>query len=167
MLKLKMRREKRNGIMGCQFCDDCCDCTVGVAIGCSAWDDLDPSEKQDRDDIFEDWSWEDCSERDLEGYGAERDDGEDEEEHMMSTDLFCTECGAAISIKWKYCLKCGAHIEESKHCIECGKKLDFDWIYCPWCGEKVPEASERASLNNAVQLVPVVDAAIYDEDIPF
>lgn len=146
--------------MGCNLCDECSDCTVGKSIDCSSWDDAHRNEDKDEDDDF--------------FYDTSCYDKEDEEEETgmsVGRERYCVNCGTLVQLDWKYCFACGASLPE-KHCVECGKEVDSDWDYCPWCGSELPDKIDadthvHPQATPTPKPWPVVDASVYDEDIPF
>lgn len=137
--------------MGCNFCDDCSDCTVGGDIDCGAWDPDEHREEHfayDYDDEYHDKA----------------------EDMDVGKEQHCVNCGELAQLDWSYCLSCGAALPK-KHCVKCGERVASDWGYCPWCGSMIPDkiiataqSSSRTSSNWAVQ----TGNDVYDDgDIPF
>lgn len=76
---------------------------------------------------------------------GEDDDNEGEidiklsEENFKQDELYCTNCGASITVDSKFCNQCGAVVEsqESIFCAYCGEKLDADATFCKNCGRRL------------------------------
>ena len=49
----------------------------------------------------------------------------------------CPECGAEVSVKFKFCPSCGATLGEGRlACPVCRADRDPNWRLCPFCGEE-------------------------------
>lgn len=49
----------------------------------------------------------------------------------------CTQCGAEMSAKAKFCPECGAKAPSGKFCPECGASVSSTAKFCPECGKKL------------------------------
>ena len=52
--------------------------------------------------------------------------------------MYCEKCGTLNEEGSKFCMNCGAKIEEAK-CKKCGAKLAPNAKFCPECGERREE----------------------------
>lgn len=50
---------------------------------------------------------------------------------------FCTECGAAVSARAKFCPMCGAKMAAANACSKCGATVRPGSKFCPECGNKL------------------------------
>lgn len=149
--------------MGCNFCDDCSDCTVGEALDCGEWD---PDEhRESRDDYYDD-----CYDYNDDEYN---EDNCDEVNNMSEgAGRHCVNCGASASMDWNFCLACGAELPE-KHCVRCGRIVADDWEYCPYCGSSIPIKTSifmqtpQESVSGSMPSIDDVPVAYDDSDMPF
>lgn len=149
--------------MGCNLCDDCSECTVGDAIDCGGWDEVE--HRRRNHDYYDDYD--SYLEYDS-GYECDDDEQSSEEEGDMNanSELYCVCCGTKVRENWRYCLRCGTSIPE-KHCVRCGRAVDNDWEYCPKCGSSIPNAVDEApSAAPPVQTI-MSPSSVFDEEIPF
>ncbi len=49
----------------------------------------------------------------------------------------CSQCGAEMSAKAKFCPECGAKAPAGKFCPECGASVSSSAKFCPECGKKL------------------------------
>lgn len=49
----------------------------------------------------------------------------------------CSNCGAKVSAKAKFCSECGSKIEAKRYCSECSAEVTADAKFCPECGKKL------------------------------
>lgn len=145
--------------MGCNFCDDCKDCTVGEGLDCGSWEPAYEDGRLDQDDDR-------YSDDEVRSY----DDGFRENNSGIDNGLHCVSCGASIRLGWKYCLRCGESIPK-KYCVSCGSVVADDWDYCPKCGSSIPESSYEITPASYISTpdTSIIGAAssAYDDDIPF
>lgn len=159
--------------MGCSFCDDCADCTVGGGLDCSEWDPAEHRGSFYDDDWYDDWHEDETGEEQFSrSTGAEDFLVIDENERKeRSDDLHCVGCGEEVRSEWNYCLKCGAAIP-IRYCTGCGEKLITVWKYCPMCGKAISPDAQPSGTSPFVACAPaapVIDAScsVYDDDIPY
>ena len=48
----------------------------------------------------------------------------------------CTNCGASLSAKAKFCAECGTKVETKRFCTNCGAELSGNAKFCAECGAK-------------------------------
>jgi len=58
------------------------------------------------------------------------------EKEKPQAEKTCSQCGAKISAKAKFCPECGAKAPSKKFCSECGAELGGSGKFCPECGAK-------------------------------
>ena len=167
--------------MGCNFCDDCSDCTVGYGLGCSAWDDAEhDSETVAYATRFEDqFPYDDDGPQDNDMLDSDHKNERfvcEDETGMGVDEMYCVSCGESVQKGWKVCPECGTPIPKLL-CEHCGKKLKRKWSYCPYCGciagaqEPAWAHSEQTPMNantdGQSQKTPSISSSVYDDDIPF
>ncbi len=58
-------------------------------------------------------------------------------ETKKETGRVCSNCGASVSAKAKFCSECGSKIEAKRFCSECGAEVSPNAKFCPECGKKL------------------------------
>lgn len=151
--------------MGCSFCDDCADCTVGRGLDCDNWDSSEHGQSVDDDDWYEDDAW---------GGSCEDTPSLNSSTEAETREWHCTTCGESVRPDWKYCLKCGAPVY-ARYCVNCGGAIEGNWRYCPACGEPIPAKAQLDISRYTMSRLPIAPGPssvlaserVDDDDIPF
>lgn len=149
--------------MGCSFCDDCADCTVGGGLDCSEWDPAEHRGSFYDDDWYDDWHEDETGEEQFSrSTGAEECDQE-----RQVAESRCASCGEDIQPGWNYCIKCGTAVF-AQYCTGCGKVIAEEWNYCPACGRLARrQVKQGAAMSTGVYTPLGPGSSWYDDDIPW
>lgn len=156
--------------MGCNFCDDCSECTAGCGIGCGGWEPTEQNGglRHSCDDWYDyDYDYE------YDNYRDEARMGEEEKIDGESDRRYCVHCGRRVEKSWNYCLRCGTEIPPgiktlsfmtgsiAKRSTEGSKVVNIsDWIRKPkadrtgqpvWAIERETGEIKRDKSGNPIQ----------------
>lgn len=54
-------------------------------------------------------------------------------------------CGATLSLKDRFCGKCGKPVESKNNVCECGRKIEEGMAFCPNCGKSIIGAQREGT----------------------
>jgi membrane protease subunit (stomatin/prohibitin family) len=60
----------------------------------------------------------------------------DQKPQNQTSSKVCTNCGASLSAKAKFCAECGTKVETKRFCTNCGAELSGNAKFCAECGAK-------------------------------
>lgn len=78
------------------------------------------------------------------------------EEIGLPGQIFCSNCGQAVSEEQQFCPNCGEKInvsQEKVYCVKCGVAVEPTQNYCPNCGNKMPAPEKTNKITQIMKKV--------------